>query len=343
MPHSPWRQRRNDSQTGRPVASSPAIASSSVGVSSDSVSTRTRSGGCGSSANRRASRRIVPPPPWESTSPLSERATAASPSRPASCTAWRARRRPRRPTSIQCTGWSRSAHSRGPSEASADARPHVLVEMTSQPASRYWRWTRRTASGFSISARVPHSGSSSASLEPAACGSSVPRPPSRMTQRAPAIDSATRPYAVTLSCESVRYQKIPAGSVAHEARRGGQAVERLGADHRQAERATDLEELLPRVDGAVGVDDEQIALGGLAKHEHRPAREPALGDAADRRARQPGVVEQAPGARTDERQRAGGLGAIGAAERGAVRDRLAYEARPARCGAPRADDDDAVR
>ena len=31
MPHSPWRQRRKDSHTGRPVASRPSIAASSVG------------------------------------------------------------------------------------------------------------------------------------------------------------------------------------------------------------------------------------------------------------------------------------------------------------------------
>ena len=126
-----------------------------------------RSGGSASSANRRARSLIVSTASSESTSPLSEKATAHSPSRPSSCTAWRASRSPRRPTSIQCTGVSRSGHRRGPSVASAEARPQVLVEMTSQPACRYSRCTRRTASGLSISARVPHSGSSSAPLAPA--------------------------------------------------------------------------------------------------------------------------------------------------------------------------------
>ena len=46
-----------------------------------------------------------------------------------------------------------------------------------------------------MSARAPHSGSSSARSEPAARGSSVPMPPSRITQRPAAIMSAIRVYA----------------------------------------------------------------------------------------------------------------------------------------------------
>ena len=61
-----------------------------------------------------------------------DRGGARARPRPAAVTA---SRRPRRAMSIQCTGAPASSHSRGPSAASADARPHVFVEMTSQPVA----------------------------------------------------------------------------------------------------------------------------------------------------------------------------------------------------------------
>ena len=152
-----------------------------------------RSGGSGSSANRRASSLIVSTASSESTSPLSEKATAHSPSRSSSCTAWRASRSPRRPTSIQCTGVSRSGHRRGPSVASAEARPHVLVEMTSQPACDVLAVHAQDGVGaLDQRPRAPQRLVERAPWRRPTRGSSVPTPPSRITQRCSAIDRAMR-------------------------------------------------------------------------------------------------------------------------------------------------------
>ena len=131
-PQTPWRQRRKLIQSGSPVCSSRSIVANVSSRTSDSVSSSIRSGG--PSSNARASSRIISAPSGVSMSPLTLNATATSPSRPASSTAWRASRTPRRAMSIQCTGVADS-HSRGPSWRTALGRPQVFVEITSQPSS----------------------------------------------------------------------------------------------------------------------------------------------------------------------------------------------------------------
>ena len=131
-PHTPCRQRRKLSHTGRPVSSSASTVAYVELRTSDSVSTRIRSGW--SSSNARASSRIVSRPSGVSTSPLMLNATATSSSRPASRAAVRARRTARRATSIQCTG-SDGSISSTPPRRSAVGRPHVFVEITSHPVS----------------------------------------------------------------------------------------------------------------------------------------------------------------------------------------------------------------
>ena len=350
MPHSPWRQRRKDSHTGRPVSSSPSIAASSDGLSSDRVSSRIRSGGSGSSAKRRASSLIVSAASSESTSPLSEKATAHSPSRSSSCTAWRASRSPRRPTSIQCTGVSRSGHRRGPSVARAEARPQVLVEMTSQPACRYSRCTRSTASGFSISARVPHRrlverlpgsgrlrqlGAEAAVEDHAALLGDRPRN---------AVIGARRPPCRVAGLLALDPLLRTCQGSEDTPRRGREALERLRSDHRQAEGAAHVEELLPGLDArcrrraAAGSDRRSRA--GAAPGRPRTssrARRPTC-----RSGSSPASVEQLRRARPDEREGGRAVRAVGAVDGGAGDDRVAHDARPARRGAPRADHDRAV-
>jgi hypothetical protein len=64
---------------------------------------------------------------------LTLNASVASPVRPASSIASRPRRRPRRAMSIQWIGVAKADCAR---RSTSPVRPHVLVEITSQPTSR---------------------------------------------------------------------------------------------------------------------------------------------------------------------------------------------------------------
>ena len=88
----------------------------------------------GSVSHARPSSRIVSAPSGASRSPLRLKATATSPSRPASAIASRASRTPWRATSIQWTGRA-EPQIRGPPSRSAVGRPQVSVETMSHPAS----------------------------------------------------------------------------------------------------------------------------------------------------------------------------------------------------------------
>ena len=131
-PHTPWRQRRKLSHTGKPVSSSASTVAYVELRTSVSVSTRIRSGG--SCSNARASSLTVSRPSGVSTSPLMLNATATSAARPASAAASRARRTPRRATSIQWIG-SLASHGVWLPFRSAVARPQVSVQITSHPTS----------------------------------------------------------------------------------------------------------------------------------------------------------------------------------------------------------------
>ncbi len=111
--------------------------------------------------------------------------------RPASCADPRARRIPRRATSIQCTGWVESQIF-GPPLRSAVGRPQVFVERTSQPVSTYLLCTACTSRGASRIALTPHRCSSTFGRSPATWMSSVPVAPSRSTQRSSAMSRASR-------------------------------------------------------------------------------------------------------------------------------------------------------
>src|SRR5262249_39049701 len=78
------------------------------------------------------------------------------------------------------------------------------------------------------SARAPHSGSSSARSEPAARGSSVPIPPSRITQRWAAIFSAMCAYAPTARVSLISSSPYPFGKVSVAGALLGK-LQRLGA------------------------------------------------------------------------------------------------------------------
>ena len=133
-PHSPWAQRRNDSQTGRPVASSASAVANSDGRTAESVSTRTRSGG--SVASARLTSSIVSAESGPSTSASMASATAVL----VCATAWRASWTLRRARSSQ----------RAPLPG-AGSQP--LAVITSAPARTKRLCRPTTASGVSTSAR----------------------------------------------------------------------------------------------------------------------------------------------------------------------------------------------
>ena len=217
--------------------------------------------------------------------------------------------------------------------------------MTSQPACRYSRCTRRTASGFSISARVPHSGSSSASLAPAACGSSVPTPPSRITQRCSAIDRASvligaRRPAVT--------RRRPPCSRPSAANLSG--IRRYAPARPRGARAPPRRPSTGRGRGPTSKSSCQASTAWSASSTSRKrsaasrsssaeaAGEPALAHTAHRQVGlEPGIVEQPRRARPDQGEGGGAVRAVGAVDGGAGDDRVAHDARPARGGAPGTD------
>src|ERR671921_529862 len=94
------------------------------GPTSESVSTRIRSGG--SSSSGRLSRRIVSWPSGLSTSPLRLNATAHSPARPSASIASRTSPSPRRATSIQWTGPVLAQRARQPPGVGGD---HVAADL----------------------------------------------------------------------------------------------------------------------------------------------------------------------------------------------------------------------
>ncbi len=130
-PHTPWRQRRKLTQTGMPDSTSASIAWRVRPLrTSVIVSSRIRSGA--SSSNARGSSWSSSLRASLSTSPLMLNASAVSPCRSASAIASRPTRMPRRAMSIQCSGAAWPAYV--PPSISLRT-PHVLVEITSQPAS----------------------------------------------------------------------------------------------------------------------------------------------------------------------------------------------------------------